>query len=249
MTAPATLPIVGTLLIALGLTACGSSPTAPRPSRMSTGTMPQAAQPLPFQPAAGGGLQDPQAIRAVVAAAYGRAPGLDATIETYDKGPRGQETNTIKLIFRKPHSVKVEMVKATGVTQGARIVWTGTETLRIKPTFLPMAVEKRIDDEQTMSKNGWTIRHTGVHALFKVLLDPAAQVRHAGSLVVDGRPTEALEVRSSESPSGISHEVIAIDPAKQLPVMRAIYRGQQLIYRATLKQVTVRAVSQGELSL
>ncbi|MEB3223466.1 MAG: hypothetical protein VKS61_15440 [Candidatus Sericytochromatia bacterium] len=245
----ATSPILGTLVLALGLTACGNAPTAPRPARTATAALPQGAQPVQMPPVAGGAPQDPQAIRALVAAAHARAPGLDATIETYDKGPRGQETNIVKLIYKKPQTMRVEMVKATGVTQGARILWTGTETLRIKPTFLPMAVEKRIDDEQTVSKNGWTIRHTGVHALFKVLLDPAAQVRHAGSLMVDGRPLEALEVRSAESPSGITHEVIGIDPVKQLPVMRAIYRGQQLLYRATLKQMTVRAVSQGELSL
>ncbi|MEB3330002.1 MAG: hypothetical protein VKQ33_12285 [Candidatus Sericytochromatia bacterium] len=249
MTQRPPLPVACALVAALGLTACGSAPATPRPARASTVALPQHTQPIQMPVPAGGPLSDPQAIRAAVAAAYGRAPGLEATIETYDKGPRGQETNLIKLVFRKPQSVRVQMVKATGVSQGARILWTGTETLRIKPTFLPMAVEKRIDDEQAVSKNGWTIRHTGVHALFKVLLDPAAQVRHAGSLMVDGRPTEALEVRSSESPAGITHEVIAIDPARQLPVVRAIYRGQQLLYRATLKQLTVRAVSQGELSL
>jgi hypothetical protein len=241
--------LIGLLLVA-GASGCGTTPAAPRPPRVASLGAPPAGQvPLAPVPASAAGPQDAQTLRALVAAAHAQVPGLDATIETYDKGPRGQETNTIRIAYKKPYTMRIEMVKATGTAHGARILWTGTETLRIKPSFLPMAVEKRIDDAQTVSKNGWTIRHTGVHAIFKVLLDPAAQVRALGSQVMEGRTLEGVEVRSTESPAGATHEIIAIDPVQRLPVVRAVYRGPQLLYRATIKQMAVKSIGQSELAL
>ncbi|MEB3327611.1 MAG: hypothetical protein VKQ33_00080 [Candidatus Sericytochromatia bacterium] len=245
-----TLASLACLLLPPCLAACGTAKVQPPPPRISMLGARPSAQPtvFPGQLPPGSG-QDAQALRAMVAAAHAQVPGLEATIETYDKGPRGQETNTIRIAYKKPYTMRIEMVKAAGTAQGARILWTGSDTLRIKPSFLPLAVEKRIDDAQTVSKNGWTIRHTGVHAIFKVLLDPAAQVRALGSQIAEGRPVEALELRSGESPAGATHEVIGLDPTQRLPVVRAVYRGPQLLYRATIKQMKVRPITQADLAL
>ena len=189
-----------------------------------------------------------QQLRANLASVYATLPGLSAQIETFDRGPSAQESNTIRIAYRRPYTMKIEMLKASGTADGARIVWTGGDTLRIKPRFLPLAVDKRIDDTQTVSKNGWTIRHTGVHAIFDVLLDPAAQVRSLGNQVLAGRPVTALAIQSKRSPSGTTQEVIALD-GRGLPASRSIYRGEALVYRALITSLTVRALEPAELSL
>lgn len=230
----------------LGTTQVPAPAVQPTPAWPVANPQPGLGVPQPAQPGAGG---DVQTYKAALAAVHAQLPGLSAQIDTFDKGPKGQESNSIRIAYRKPHTMKIEMVKASGAAQGAQILWTGGDTLKVKPRFLPMAVDKSIQDEQTVSKNGWTIRDTGVQALFRVFLDPAAQMRSLGSQTLEGRTVVAIEVRSSLSPSGATHEIIALDPVKSLPAARMVYRGQELIYRAVIKSMTVKSLSQSELSI
>jgi hypothetical protein len=155
----------------------------------------------------------------------------------------------MRVTFKKPSSLKIEMTKATGQAAGARILWTGGDNLRIKPSFLPMAVEKSIRDEQTVSKNGWSIKETEVNAIIRIILDPQAQIKPLGTHPIDGRPLSMYEVRSRLSPQGASHEVVGVDPQSALPNARLIYKGGDLIYKAIIKNMSIRAVSSAEMSL
>ncbi|MEB3220510.1 MAG: hypothetical protein VKS61_00385 [Candidatus Sericytochromatia bacterium] len=239
-------------VLSLCVASCGTLPTAarkarPAPVRPVTGLAPQG----PVAPPVMGARQVPEVQQLLegLRRVQAQVPGFSATIETFDKGAAGQETNTMRVTFRKPATLKIEMLKAQGQAQGATIVWTGGDTLRIKPTFLPMAVEKGIHEAQTKSKNGWTIKDTEVNAIFRVLLDPAAQIRPLGPQPVGGRPLPVYEVRSAQSPRGASHEAIAIDPQTGLPAARMVFRGQDLIYRATIKSMAVRQVGASEVEI
>jgi outer membrane lipoprotein-sorting protein len=239
-------------MLAAATAGCGTSPTAVRKARPAPARPAPVAQPLaPTGAPAVGARQVPevQQMLAGLRRAQAQVPGFSAMIETLDKGPGGQETNTMRVTFRKPTTLKIEMLKAQGQAQGAVIVWSGGDNVKIKPTFLPMAVEKSIHDAQTKSKNGWTIKDTEVNAIFRVMLDPATRIRALGMQQLDGRMLAGYEVQSGQSPRGASHEAIAIDPRTGLPAARMIFKGQELIYRATIKSMTVRAVGAAEVSL
>lgn len=250
-------------LIAVGLatlmlaTACGN-PTAVRRARPAPGGSMVQQRPMQNvlpqngQPASGmGARQVPEIdqMRSALQAAQQRVPGFSATIETFDKGPKGQESNAMRVTFRKPSTMKIEMTKASGQAQGAQILWTGGNSLRIKPSFLPVAVEKGISDEQTVSKNGWTIKDTEVNAIIRVVLDPNAQIKPLGIHPIEGRPLSVYEIRSRLSPRGASHEFIGIDSQTALPAARLVYKGNDLIYKAVIKNMSIRNVSSAEVSL
>lgn len=257
--------LLGTgLAVLLLVTACGT-PTAARRARPAPGNpvvgqrlMPLAPMGQPGLPARGGTqagavaahqMSEVSRMRMAVQASQQRVQGFTATIDTFDKGPKGQESNSMRVTFKKPSSLKIEMTKASGQAAGARILWTGGDNLRIKPSFLPMAVEKSIRDEQTVSKNGWSIKETEVNAIIRIILDPQAQIKPLGTHPIDGRPLSMYEVRSRLSPQGASHEVVGVDPQSALPNARLIYKGGDLIYKAIIKNMSIRAVSSDEMSL
>lgn len=243
------------LLPAVFLAGCGANPAAtkrtkskqpPRQAMQGGQMMGQNGQmPMP------GGPQSPEVMQMLnsLRQAQQQIPGFTATVETFDKGPSGQESTTMKVAYKKPSTLKIEMVKASGQAQGAKILWTGGGQLKIKPSFLPMSVEKSVSDEMVKSKNGWTIRETEVNAIFKVVFDPGAQIVAKGVQPIDGRPLAVFELRSPASPKGCTNEVIGIDPQTGLPGVRMMFKGQTLIYKLTLKNMVVKPPSSAELDV
>lgn len=245
-----------TSFAALTLVGCGSSPTTAKrvtkPQQLPTNRMQTAPGALQAPPAgtAVGTPQELQALLAKVRAAQTANQGFSATVETYDKGPGGTESDTIKVAYKKPSTLRLEMVKASGQAQGAKISWTGGSELKVKPTFLPFATTLDINDDKVKSKNGWTIKQTEVNAIFKVLFDPAAQITIKGQQAGDaGKTMIMLEARSTQSPKGITHEVIGIDTVSSLPGCRLIYRGQELAYRVMIKNMRLSVPSSSELEI
>jgi outer membrane lipoprotein-sorting protein len=244
-------------LIALATTSlagCGSHPvTAAKTSR--PGANPLSNRNLPLAaPLAGGttGTQNVQQLMQMVHAAQASTQGFSATVETLDKGSGGTESDTIKVAYKKPSTLHLTMVKATGQAQDASIVWTGGDSLQIKVKvgFMPITTSLAISDERVKSKNGWTIKQTEVNAIFKVLFDPSAQIKIAGSQPGDGgKPMTMLEVHSAQSPPGVDHEIIGVDAATGLPACRLLYKGTDMIYRLAIKNLRVGVPNASELAI
>lgn len=178
-----------------------------------------------------------------------QTPGFIATVETFDKGPKGQSTDTMRVAYKKPSTLRIEMIKSEGQAQGAKILWTGGGDLRIKPTFLPMAMTLGITDEKIKSKNGWTIKDTEVNAIFRVVFAAGVQIKVVGQEPLNGKTLTMYEVRSPASPKGVSHEVVGIDPQTGLPAMRLLFKAQDLLYKLTIKQLQIKQPSQTELEI
>jgi hypothetical protein len=178
-----------------------------------------------------------------------QVPGFTATVDTYDKGPSGQESTTMKVVYKKPTTLRIEMIKASGQAQGAKILWTGGSSVRIKPSFIPMTVEKALTDDMLKSKNGWTLRETEVSAIFKVLFDPGSQIVPKGVQPIEGRPLAMFEVHSPASPKGATHEAIGIDGTTGLPGVRMLFKNETLIYKLSIKNLAIKAPSSSELEI
>lgn len=241
------------LIPAVFLAGCGANPAATKRTKAKRPPvqMLQGGQQMMGQGQGPAGPQAPEVAQMLqsLRQAQAQIPGFTATVETYDKGPSGQESTTMKVAYKKPSTLKIEMVKASGQAQGAKILWTGGSDLKIKPSFLPMSVSKSVSDEMVKSKNGWTIRETEVNAIFKVMFDPQARITAKGVQPVDGRPLAVFEVQSAMSPKGCTHEAIGIDPQTGLPGVRMMFKGPTLIYKLTLKNMVVKPPSSSELEV
>jgi hypothetical protein len=112
-----------------------------------------------------------------------------------------------------------------------------------------MAISLQITDKRLVSRNGWTIKDTGVSAILATLLNPQAQVKPLGDQAMNGKNLAMLEVRSPVSPKGATHEVIGIDRQTNLPAFRAVYKGQQLMYRLAIKSISMTAPSSAEMAI
>jgi len=244
-----TVAVLAPALLALG---CGANPAATKKVKKKT-TAPamQQLQGAPLGGAPAGGPVDPQVAQMLdgLRKAQAGVPGFTATVETFDKGPAGQETTTMKVAYKKPSSLKIDMVKASGQAQGAKILWTGGSDLKIKPSFLPMSVTKSVSDDAVKSKNGWTIRETEVNAIFKVMFDPGARIVAKGVQPIDNKPLAVFELVSPSSPKGVTNEVVGIDPATGLPGVRMLFKGQTMIYKLTIKNMQIKAVSASEMNV
>lgn len=244
-------------LIALATTTmvgCGSHPvTAAKTSKAVANPLANRNLPLAAPlPGGAAGTQDVAQILQMVRAAQASTQGFSATVETFDKGAAGTESDTIKVAYKKPSTLHLTMVKATGQAQDASIVWTGGDSLQIKVKvgFLPVTTSLSLSDTRVKSKNGWTLKQTEVNAIFKVLFDPAAQIKAVGTQPGDGgKPMTMLEVHSTQSPPGADHEIIGVDAASGLPACRLLYKGTDLIYRVAIKNLRLGVPSSTELAI
>jgi outer membrane lipoprotein-sorting protein len=243
--------LTGMMLSSL-LVGCGAHPmaTALKPKARTTAGRPAAYGAPGTQAAAA-----PQAVGQLLAQVHQAQQatlGFTATVSTYDKGPTGVEQDEIAVAYKRPNTLRLNMIKATGQAQGATILWSGGDSLQIKIKlgFMPVTTSLTLDDARVKSKNGWTLKQTEVNAIFKVLFDAQAQMQILGQQPgADGRPLTMLQVHSTQSPPGADHEVIGIDPQSGLPASRMLYRGQELIYRLTIKNMRPGVPSASEMSL
>lgn len=244
--------LAAALVTSTMLAGCGANPAATNPASTLRNRMPvQGQMPNTMQPGARNAAGEPtvQQVLAAVNQTNQNLQGFSATVETYDKGPAGSSTQTLKVAFRKPSSLKIDIVKDQGGNDGVQALWTGGAQLQVKPKFPPMTVSLGVTDQRLTSKNGWTIKDTGVAAIQGVLLNPASQIKMIGNQPVDGKMLTLLEVHSPASPKGAEHEVIGIDPSNAMPAFRAIYNGQNLMYKLTIKSMVLSAPSAGALQI
>ncbi|MFN3428342.1 MAG: hypothetical protein ACK46X_00150 [Candidatus Sericytochromatia bacterium] len=247
------------LLTSTVLVGCGATPSATEPPTRQQvpvrGLQPAAgwsAQPDAPAQMAPAGVTDAQAqqLLAGVRKAQTANRGFTATVQTWEKGAGKTEAGTLKIAFKKPSVMRLEIQKSTNTqAQGVKLRWEGGSEFKIKPTWMPFAVGVGITDKRVISLNGWTIKETDVTCILNVLLDPATQVKFLGPQTMEGLSLVAVEVRSPKSPKGVTHEVVGIDPQSGLPKARMLYKGQELVYKLSVKTMALKVPSESELSM
>jgi hypothetical protein len=253
------------LTVASLISGCGkTSPAAASSTRLPGRAPLQGAYPAPGAipygngapqlgaglPGAPGGPGDAQQVLAAVRLAQQSQRGFTGTILTYEKGPKGDtETDTLSIAYKRPSTLRLEMTHASGQAQGCKVLWDGSDSLKVKPTFMPFSVGVGIGDSRVVSKNGWTIKETDVSCILGVVLDPGAQVRNLGPQTIDGKAVTLLEVHSPKSPHGVTLEQIGIDMQMNLPVVRLMYMGKTLAYKLVAKTFRLQVPTDDQLSI
>jgi hypothetical protein len=226
-------------LVATAIVGCGAAPTTPKASHEPHDALPSG--PVAIAPALPTGQPggDATAVLAAVRQARSVGKGFVADAETTETSPSGGGQQALKISYKAPSSLRIDVVKGSGLSEGAKFVWTGGTEARVKAKIVPFTLSKPITDENLVSWNGWTIAKTSPQGILDSLLDPGATCRLLGEQDVHGRRLVVVSVVSPKRPKGASHELIGIDPAVSLPASREIYQGQKLLYRLVIKRLSL----------
>jgi hypothetical protein len=114
---------------------------------------------------------------------------------------------------------------------------------------VPFTIDLDIADDRLLSLNGWTIRDYGVTAIARITADPTVQPRYLGEQVKDGKTLAMLQLTSSQSPKGATHEIIGIDRASKMPLLRMIHKGNTLAYQTWIKELKQGAPTAEQLKI
>jgi hypothetical protein len=252
----------------LALTGCGADPTdttshwnRPAPSNGVSHPQPVASIGLPGGPAAPGaqpvapgapGAANPQAVQGLlmgVRQAKQNFTGFSATINTWEKGPKGLAIEKLKIYFKKPGTLRISVLDSNIGDKGTELLWPGSDSVKVKPSYLPFAVNLDLGDDRLASRNGWKLSETDVNSVLKVLLDPSSQLTPLGTQPQDGKMLQMVELHSSASPKGATKEVIGVDPSNNLPCLRMIFNGETLMYKMTMSGINMKCPTEDQLSL
>lgn len=241
--------VASCLVLSMTMLACGAEPATTkaggkwqRPAPKTSGTMTPPEAPIQGTP---GTATDIRPLLEGLRKTRDTLAGFTATVSTTEKGPRGSVDETLKIAYKKPSTLFIEVVKSTASgNKGTKLHWPGGNELKVKPPYLPFAVSLKMSDDNLLSKNGWEIRETDVNSILKVLLSPNSQVTPMGDQTWNGKVLKMVTVKSPESPKGATHEIIGIDPRVNLPSIRSIYKGQTLMYRLTIQNITLKTPSE-----
>jgi hypothetical protein len=251
------LAIVSSAVMAtVMLFGCGAEPgsTQVRPTHTSAPAEPQPPVGIPPSAQQPGGTNgtngDVDGLLLGIRTARQNVTGFTGTVVTYEDGPKGKISETLKIAFKKPSTLKIQVTQSTGGNAGTQLLWEGGDACKVKPGYLPFAVSIKMSDDRLLSKNGWEIRETEVNSILKILLDPSSRLKALGPGQFDGRPLNMLELVSPLTPKGGAKETIGIDPKTNLPGVRMIYNASgKMIYRLNIKQLTMKVPSSNELSI
>lgn len=234
------------------LAGCGvaPSPSQPRPERPA----PAPTAPVGIPPATGGGqATNPAEVDGLLVGirqARQNVKGFTGTVVTFEDGPKGKANETLEIAFKKPSTLKIKVAKSSGGNEGTQLLWHGGEECKVKPSYLPFAVSIKMSDERLLGKNNWEIGQTEVNSILTVILDPSSRLKALGDQAHDGKTLAMIELVSPLTPKGGAREVVGIDKVTKLPGVRMIYDAKgKLIYRLTIKQLTMKTPSAKDLDI
>jgi hypothetical protein len=258
-------PLLVSLSLLTLLAGCGRTPAAaPYSNRMALRPALQSGAPNGAAtgygaPQVGAGLTGApgapgapnlQALMASVRQAQQAQQGFTGSIDTWEKGPDNTTSSqTLSAWWKRPSTLKITITKGDSTSQGVSASWDGSNTMKVKPGYLPFAMSMPITDSRIVSKNGWTIKDTDISGMLGVLLDPGAQVQMVGPQVVDGKAVTMVTVHSPKSPKGVTQEQMGIDPIQNVPVVRLMYKGPTIVYKLVAKTFKLSVPSSSETSL
>lgn len=242
--------VFGFIVASLLLSACGQ--TAPtRPMRAVGGAQVQAPPVAPAFPVGPTDMVqragDPRVMQLLSEVARVRDGASNSLMRTTlscfkDDGQVSRAKTIYK--FQKPNRVLLNILESTNEkVTGTRLLWTGGSQVQVKTKFVGFWVTVSLDvnDERIRDDRGYSIAQTSIPKTYETLLHPAAQVVFKGEGQVAGRPVDMLDVVSPASLKPTTREVFGIDRVSRTPVLREMYRGDKLIYRLQVEQITLNA--------
>ena len=154
---------------------------------------------------------------------------------------KGRETTTSKAEFFwvRPQKLRANVTEADSITKrGAKLVYLGDGRITAKLGFIKKTLP--YDDPQVLSLRGYRIDQTSLTSIVEGVLDPAAAARHVGTVTIDSRAADLLELtQGSGMLPGCTKMQVAIDGQTRMPVRVEGFEGTAVVFRAQLSAMQV----------
>lgn len=154
---------------------------------------------------------------------------------------KGRETTTSKAEFfwSRPNKLRANVTEADSMTKrGAKLVYLGDGRITAKLGFIKRTVP--YDDPQVLSLRGYRIDQTSLTSIIEGILDPAASLRHIGTITIAGRQADVLDMtKGSGMLPGCNRMQLAIDRQTRLPLLVEGFEGTGVVFRAQLSSLAL----------
>lgn len=231
------------------LAACGQGgPAAPR-MRASLAPV-LVGSPIPVRPSA---TPVDAVTQQRVAAALARLDSVKTLVGkvVFDEAKPGSDTEhgEAKFTFRhQPFAARVDVLTSNRwFANGATILWSGGNTLRVRPPHVPLSLTFDYDDDKVVSLRGYRIDQTDIFSMGKVLRAPGTAIAPLGPRRIQGEDLYMLEVRSPASLPGVTRELIGLSNRIQIPTYREMYAGEMLVHKGQGLGVKLDIAVEGDL--
>lgn len=224
-------------LLALGATACGMQPaTHPKPISLGTSA---AAPAVPARPVASAApAADPaHAFLARANAAFLALPAYHAKMSFFQTNGEKSGSGVYDLSGKQPRTLNLHVIEGDG--QGTKILWTGGDTVKVRPAGLLSAitVDLQQDDERLKSVRGYTLKETDIPGLMGQMGDPANQL--AGpTQTADGA---VVRVTGPHLLKGVVAMTGTFDPVTMLPRKVEMTDGHQVVLRFVISNMRAQS--------
>lgn len=206
---------------------------------LATLGLPQGAPAWAASPQAEG-----KALTSAFLAAYAKADHFIGTIRCVTRGQGKVNETLMKVWLKKPNHSAFLILEAPQrpTSVGTKLVWHGDDpkvTLRTRFFGLPITMRTGYDDARLNGVRGDSLMDLAVTTAVAMVKDPAASFELIGQSQSQGRKLKLVKLLSPKLLRGISHEVLGIDEASKLPLVREMYEGSRQVYRMEVQSFQV----------
>jgi hypothetical protein len=231
------------ILLALLAAGCSKSPAAPTPDLDTPRYAP--AAPASLAPAAP--VTDMRIRDTLTMVQKLRDGGSTADCQLmfrYVKTDGTKEWIRSHYKYQKPKRNSVELMTGSdSKVEGTRLVWTGGSQVKVHTKFVGfwLNIDLPLTDDRLKDPVGYRLDQTSIDKVFDTLLCPQNQTTYVGDGALLGRPMAVLAVVSPMSLKPATREVFGIEKATGVPLLREMYKGDQLYFRMQLESNKLNA--------
>jgi hypothetical protein len=152
---------------------------------------------------------------------YVKADGAKAWIRSHYK-------------YQKPKRNSVELMTGSdSKVEGTQLIWTGGSKVKVHTKFLGfwLTIDLPLEDDRLKDPVGYRLDQTSIDKVFDTILCPQNQTSYLADGNLNGRPMAVLSVVSPMSLKPATREVIGIEKGTGVPLLREMYKGDQLYFR------------------
>lgn len=176
-------------------------------------------------------------------AVYDRAETFEGVAKVFCRHAGKTTETTYQIYLAKPNKSGFRVLKAPHQksTEGTKLVWLGGPQVDVRTRFFgfPISLKADIKDKRLGDLRGDTMDDLSVVTAVAVLKRADTQVRYLGRQVLEGRTLDRVEVKSPALLAGIRREVLSLDAATGIPIVREMHDEAGVAYRLTLERFTL----------
>ncbi len=222
-------------VLAAGLVACGTAPTATVTKKAAPAPTKPSPPPTPTNLALG------KELAAKTVQTFNSLQSFEGIAQTLEIEPTQGKTNKteINILFKAPDRFRVQ-VRPGFENAGLKLAFRdGGDHLDIRLAGILGVAKLTIgaDDPRARNSHGHQIMQVSEKGILNRLADPRGLVTYVGEAAVEGKPTQVVSLTGPMLLKGVTAERIHIDKATGVPIRGEMLQGSKLIFASTIKSI------------